>query len=231
MMLLLEVIFGSAERRHSTLSEYTARDPVSVMSTPPAASADASASSPPPPPPLEQSTQPFGIQWTPATSLEDGWRPSTLAEREATTALHSELRLKVWRRHKYYKRTMAHHLVEEVHKMFRKMFHDCLAAYEKSKEVDVRRFAQCLRSLEGHHRGEDEMYFPMWAREHPEIQPFFDHLSLDHRHLHPLERRVLDNKDGEALREFVSFLDDHLNREEMATVSMWLATGPTTEGW
>jgi hypothetical protein len=78
-------------------------------------------------------------------------------------------------------------------------------------------------NLEGHHTGEDKSWFPRIARRNPELKKAFDYLSKDHQHLHPLEVRVVQKKDEAALREFVSFLDDHLNREEMLIVPLALA--------
>jgi hypothetical protein len=87
----------------------------------------------------------------------------------------------------------------------------------------IETFERWLTNLEGHHTGEDKSWFPRIARRNPELKKAFDYLSKDHQHLHPLEVRVVQKKDEAALREFVSFLDDHLNREEMLIVPLALA--------
>ena len=164
---------------------------------------------------------PLGLQWN-AWPTADVWRATNRDERQAMLAVYQDAKAG-WRKHAAYRRTMAHHFVEEVHVMFRQGFLGVVRDYEATKRVDVGRFRQWLRNLEGHHRGEDEMFFPAMWQQTPEVRPYFTHLSLDHQHLHPLERKVLESGDAEALKEFVNFLEDHLNREEMVVVPLLLS--------
>jgi hypothetical protein len=156
-----------------------------------------------------------------AAAAAPAWHASTPAERAATTAEYARC-LAEWQAHKMWRRTMAHHLVAEVHEMFRRMFQQVEDAYKKDGAVDARRFAQCLRSLQGHHDGEDHQFFPMFVARNPALRAPLDYLSLDHQHLHPLERQALAG-DGAALVEFNAFLLDHLRREEMLLVPEMLS--------
>ena len=160
---------------------------------------------------------------TTAAAAAAKWHPATPAERAATEVQYAGC-VAAWGRDPQYRKGIAHHLVAEVHPMFRRAFAACVDGYRASGKVDVRRFQQCCRSLQGHHEGEDQIYFPRTARSRPDLAADLDYLSLDHQHLHPLERRAMAG-DGEALVEFVSFLDDHLNREEMIIVPILLTPG------
>ena len=149
------------------------------------------------------------------------WHVSTKAEREATEAEHAECAAQ-WRRHKKYPTSSARHFIQDVHGGFRRAFDGCVEQWRREKKVDRKRFEQICRALDGHHRNEDAAWFPRLAAERPELAAGLAYLSRDHKQLHPLERRAARG-DGEALVEFVAFLMDHLNREEMLIVPTMLS--------
>jgi hypothetical protein len=168
-------------------------------------------------------------QWRPVQAEEE-WAPSTREQRVSIAAQHKALLHGEWEQHPRWRRGVGRHLVEDVHSYFRSGFlelvRDCDRQREKGVEkvkVDVKGFSDVLRHLEHHHRAEDRMFFPQLQARDADLKPLFDYLSLDHRHLHPLEEKVLKHGDEDALREFVSFLMDHLNREEMIIVPLDLA--------
>eukprot|EP00759_Apiculatamorpha_spiralis_P052498 PhF_6_TR5740/c0_g1_i1/m.8463 len=151
---------------------------------------------------------------------------STAAEREATKLLYTEA-LASWRKHPKYRSTLAHHFVEEVHPMFRRPLQQLVEKMptgEGSGPMDVKGFQRVWNGLHHHHTAEDDMFFPRIKRGFPDSIPKFDFLEEDHKYLHPLVDRVINSKgeDKEAFVEFVSFLSDHLNREEMLIVPMML---------
>lgn len=111
---------------------------------------------------------------------------------------------------------MARHLVVDVHPMFRNSFQRVME-HSTPANVNVKLFKQSVQSLHYHHEGEDTHWFPNLIRKHPEIKDEVNILESDHQKLILLENRVIEN-DYESLCEFVSSLNDHLNREEMLTL-------------
>jgi hypothetical protein len=166
----------------------------------------------------------FSEKFNPITAMKPSeWKVSTKEERESMEAIYQE-ELAKWRQHPNWSSTLARHFVEDVHAgMFRRNFKAILAHYKQTGEVSVHSFQRVNRSLQGHHNGEDSIYFPAQMQMCPEMKSAFDYLSLDHQQLHPLEEKIIKNADGNALEEFVSFLCDHLNREEQLLVPYMLA--------
>ena len=149
---------------------------------------------------------------------------------------------------KYTGRSLARHLVEDVHEHFRKSFRQVLAMVDDrraegksvlvSAEI-VNALRWRLRGLLNHHNGEDQHFFPTIRQRFPEAVPEVDILERDHQRLHPLEDVVLGS-DGThpsdeirlaALYEFNAFLNDHLNREEMLVVPLMLANSNRGDWW
>lgn len=171
----------------------------------------------------------FNEKWNPLIEIsgaDNKWKPSTLSERKAVRLVYEE-ELAKWKKHPNYKSGGAHHLVEEVHAYFRESFQNLVRdqnKFSKKKEttVDVKTFKFFLDNLEGHHTGEDKSWFVTISKKHPELKVPLQYLSKDHKHLHPLEKKVLEEGDAAALEEFVDFLMDHLNREELTIVQTML---------
>eukprot|EP00755_Sulcionema_specki_P032297 Sspe_Gene.98448::Locus_71863_Transcript_1_1_Confidence_1.000_Length_607::g.98448::m.98448 len=116
---------------------------------------------------------------------------------------------------------MARHLVEDVHPMFRGGFERVRQMGAGDQTVAVEHFNRINRSLHGHHGSEDTLWFPLLRRRHPSYAEEVDILESDHQRLVDLESRILAG-DYQALSDFCSSLDDHLNREEMITVPFLL---------
>ncbi len=116
---------------------------------------------------------------------------------------------------------MAQHLVEDVHPMFR---HGFLAVLQKSRasgSVDVAGFNRINQSLHGHHKHEDQSWFPGFRRKRVDLKAYIDILESDHAELVRLERSV-QKGDLAALELFCANLFDHLNREEMMGVPSFM---------
>lgn len=147
---------------------------------------------------------------------------TTADERQMVQSVHGE-QVSSWRAHRRYSSTLTRHFLEDVHAYFRAAFQQVLSQAEKNnKTVNVPLFRRAVDNLTGHHRMEDMHVFPMFASHYPEMSSHFSFLEEDHTYLHPLEERVFKNGDFDALKEFVEFLIDHLNREEMVLVPMML---------
>ena len=180
-----------------------------------------------------------------------------MEERAATATLHAT-RMVEWRRDPRFGRTMARHLVDDVHSGFRTAIKRVVAGLPsppsaaassfavttqshraspstappsavvaagaaEASPTSVSQFQAYVRNLEHHHQAEDQLWFPNVSRETPELRPYVDYLSMDHQHWHPLEVRVVKHGDADAIREFESFLSDHLNREELLTVPLLMS--------
>eukprot|EP01034_Spumella_vulgaris_P027353 gene27354-34061_t len=126
------------------------------------------------------------------------------------------MRMRILSKKSGYRGGMAHHLVEEVHPMFRNGF-DRILKGSSEGDVKIEKFNQVNRGLHNHHGGEDEHWFPQLRRDFPKISPELDILENDHADLVKMEN---DIKRGNysVLVEFVAALNDHLNREEMLIV-------------
>ncbi len=135
--------------------------------------------------------------------------------REVTYHVH-ELKMRKYSNKPEWRRSMAHHLVEEVHPMFRNAFDKVLRGSSEGN-VKIAQFDQVNRGLHNHHGGEDDHWFPDLRRNYPQISAELDILEKDHADLVQMERAI---KAGSytALVEFVAALNDHLNREEMLIV-------------
>ncbi len=173
----------------------------------------------------------FSEKWNPLIEMaaDKKWKASTPEERKTVRKVYEEELVK-WKKHPNYKSGGAHHLVEEVHAYFRESFQNLVrdqkSNFGKNKHnatgVDVKTFKFFLDNLEGHHTGEDKSWFPSICKKHPELKTPLQYLSKDHKYLHPLEKKVLEEGDADALEEFVDFLMDHLVREEMTIVQTML---------
>ncbi|KAJ3274059.1 hypothetical protein HDV01_003552 [Terramyces sp. JEL0728] len=135
-----------------------------------------------------------------------------VVQRRGATAQVHEILLKDWKKDTRWF-GMGHHLVEEVHFMFRQMFTSLM----QSDKVNVPKFKECNRMLHHHHSLEDSFWFPNLRKLHPEYIAEIDILEKDHKELVSLEKKIV-NGDHEALLEFCNGLLDHLNREEMISV-------------
>lgn len=133
---------------------------------------------------------------------------------DLTAKVHSK-KLASWRTQRSFHETMAEHLVDDVHPMFRRGFARVIE--QSQSAVDVKEFQSMNSMLRQHHGIEDTYWFPSLKQRHPEIAPEVDILERDHHALISLEARIVRG-DREALLEFTSRLMDHLNREEMLTV-------------
>ncbi|KAI8612021.1 hypothetical protein BC830DRAFT_1138722 [Chytriomyces sp. MP71] len=131
-----------------------------------------------------------------------------------TAAIHAVLRAQ-WFLDPRFHTSIASHLVDEVHPLFRHAF-AALAPAEVAR-VDLRAFALANQSLHQHHGLEDRLWFPRLKKLHPEMRAEIEILEADHGALVALEARIRRG-DVKALREFVENLMDHLNREEMISV-------------
>jgi hypothetical protein len=143
-------------------------------------------------------------------------------QRRTLTAQVYALKVASWKQHPSFRRTMAHHLVVDVHPMFRDAFAEILQESEAAGEVDRVSFSQWNANLHGHHSIEDRSIFPRMRRQHPEMVGEMDILEEDHKSLRALEGRI-EAGELSALREFVAALGDHLNREEMICVQYLLS--------
>ncbi len=143
-------------------------------------------------------------------------------ERRETTQHVYDMRMRIFSKKPSFRSSMAHHLVEEVHPMFRNGFDRVLKGSSEGK-VKIAQFSEINRSLHHHHGAEDEQFFPQLRRQFPKIGPELDVLENDHANLVKLEG---DIKGGSytALVEFVAALNDHLNREEMLIVPCLLSS-------
>jgi hypothetical protein len=141
---------------------------------------------------------------------------ANISERREVTQHVYDMKMYNFRQKANYRHSMAHHLVEEVHPMFRNAFE---SVYKKSKEGDVKvsEFRQVNRGLHNHHGGEDQSWFPMLREQHPKIGAELDILESDHAALVAMENEV-NRGSYAALTEFIAALNDHLNREEMLLV-------------
>jgi hypothetical protein len=154
------------------------------------------------------------------------WRVSTPEERVKNAAARDAVR-EHWLLDPRYRGTLAFHFREEVHQHFRQRFGAIREAVVRAGKINkaVRAdFRETVHSLEGHHQGEDRIYFPRMMRKEPLLVGPMAWLAKDHKHLDPLEKKVLSEEEGdaaaaaEACVEFVDFLFDHLAREEMLVV-------------
>ena len=162
-----------------------------------------------------------------------------LEQRERDAARYNESRQEWERQWRLSGRSLARHLVEDVHDHHRRGFAQVIAMVEERKtrgeetvvSADVVRSLRWrVQGLQGHHSLEDASFFPLVKQRFPDRALEVDVLEGDHQRLHPLEDVVLDS-DGThpsdeirlaALQEFIAFLNDHLNREEMLTVPLML---------
>jgi len=137
--------------------------------------------------------------------------------REITKLVHAE-KLKVWKKDKRYKLTVARHLVEDVHgSMFRDGFEKILTKSLKQEKLQLMEFKRLNTILHRHHEHEDIGWFPALRQSHPEVVEEIDILEKDHKVLVTLEKKI-DKGEIDALTEFVNLLNDHLNREEMLSL-------------
>ena len=138
------------------------------------------------------------------------------AKRLCTAEVH-QLVSSQWRSDSRYRETMARHLVEDVHPMFRLGFESVLESSHAAGAVDVRAFSRINQTLHHHHSAEDSLWFPGFRGKHPELTPYIDILESEHAELVRLEARV-HKGEMEALEQFCAELFDHLNREEIISV-------------
>lgn len=144
------------------------------------------------------------------------WKIEDATSRRAVTQQVYELQKNTWKSLPNYNSTMARHLVQDVHPMFRKGF-DRVVQKSSEEKVDIQGFIRVNDSLHGHHGIEDSYWFPNLRRAHPEIIEELDILESEHKRLVQLEKDICAGQLA-ALQEFVGLLNDHLNREEMLTV-------------
>jgi len=177
-------------------------------------------------------------------SLESNTPPSSSHPMEsrsaAATVIAYEAARVEWRQHPAYRRTIAQHFVEDVHPMFREMFNSveqALSKREKKGETPLvdkqvqRMFHNAWSNLEHHHQAEDRLMFPRLREFAPTQLEAFDVLEDDHKRLYPLKDAVLSSLDNSmlsdedrrrSLSEFIALLMDHLNREELLVVPMFM---------
>lgn len=139
-----------------------------------------------------------------------------IKERREITKHVYDRKMRVITKKSGYCSSMAHHLVEEVHPMFRNAFDRVLMSSSEGN-VKVAKFNEVNRGLHNHHGSEDDHWFPQLKREFPKIGPELAVLENDHANLVKLEKDINDGS-YTALVEFVAALNDHLNREEMLIV-------------
>ncbi len=96
--------------------------------------------------------------------------------------------LREWKTKREFRSTMAHHLVVEVHPMFRNGFANCIA----EGGADLRMFRNVNRILHHHHGAEDELWFPKLRKNHPEVKSEIDILENDHKYFVSLEAKILE---------------------------------------
>lgn len=141
---------------------------------------------------------------------------TNISERRETTQQIYEYKMRLYRSKSAYRKSIAHHLVEEVHPMFRNAFDDVLRRSCEGK-VKVKEFVSVNNGLHHHHGLEDVSWFPSLRLQHPEIGTELDILESDHAALVAMETAIR-NGSYVALVEFVATLNDHLNREELLIV-------------
>ena len=165
--------------------------------------------------------------------------PETVAKRAATKIEYTAA-LARWRKHPRYNTTIARHFVEDVHMWFRTSFAQLASDIRSEVGDDLKSlkpawfektvltyFRRSLSNLEGHHNAEDQSIFPRVHRKYPETAEVCEELERDHQLLHPLEDIAFNPKydiemRANAVIEFSNFLDDHLRREEMMLVPLFL---------
>merc|ERR1711916_70935 len=134
--------------------------------------------------------------------------------RRVTREVHAS-KMAQWRQHDNWSFGMARHLVEDVHVAFR----DGFARVRDAK--DVKLFERWNSSLHHHHSLEDRSLFPARRKQHPELVPEVDILEKDHAQLVKIEKEV-GRGHAEQIETFVALLLDHLDREELITVPVFL---------
>ncbi len=164
--------------------------------------------------------------------------PSDVRSARSATSEKYAIALQEWKRSPSFN-GMSRHFVEDVHGTFRRNFSQVKKAASVARSAETvdaaksqhifHKFSGFVAQLEHHHRLEDEYFFPTMRKQSPEKAADFDVLERDHAQLHPLEELVADTKAlltdrlG-AVVDFVEFLEDHLNREEMLVVPLMLAS-------
>lgn len=141
--------------------------------------------------------------------------PDLSERRQVTLEVYNE-RMKKFRKSPRYRSTMAQHLVDEVHPVFRRGFTKVLAA-SKDDKVNIDQFNHLNNNLHHHHELEDQMWFPQLRRQYREIRSGLDVLEADHVELVRMESEIRSGSHS-ALVEFVAALNDHLNREELLII-------------
>eukprot|EP00600_Ochromonadales_sp_CCMP1393_P004972 CAMPEP_0174972376 /NCGR_PEP_ID=MMETSP0004_2-20121128/10591_1 /TAXON_ID=420556 /ORGANISM="Ochromonas sp., Strain CCMP1393" /LENGTH=125 /DNA_ID=CAMNT_0016222585 /DNA_START=414 /DNA_END=789 /DNA_ORIENTATION=- len=116
---------------------------------------------------------------------------------------------------------MAHHLVEDIHNIWFRIPFGRILQLSSLESVKVKDFEEINSNLHGHHRLEDRYMFPSMREQHPELVEEINILERDHEALVALEGKVYAG-DYEAMAEYVSALNDHLNREEIIAVPLIL---------
>ncbi len=146
-----------------------------------------------------------------------------ITERREITQKVYDIKMRLYSNKAGYRHSMAHHLVEEVHPMFRNAFDKVLRS-SKEGDVKISQFEKVNRGLHNHHEGEDAHWFPQLKRENPKIGSELAILEQDHANLVAMENEI---KRGSytALVEFIAALNDHLIREEMLIVPILLSDG------
>ena len=143
-------------------------------------------------------------------------------DRRHVTSLVHEHKLVQWEKDPSFFTSEANHLVRDIHGMFRRVFRSVAVECDTCPadgEKWIQSFQTYNEMLHHHHSIEDKWWFPRLCAAHPSIKHHLAVLELDHKDLVALERRILA-ADKLALREFVGFLEDHLNREEILTVPL-----------
>lgn len=117
---------------------------------------------------------------------------------------------------------MAHHLVADVHPMFRTAFALVLSNSTRANKVDIKGFTCANSSLRSHHSIEDTMWFPRIREEHTgDVAAQVRLLEQDHAELVTIEERVMQGS-MEAILEFVNRLEELLDLEELLLVPLLL---------
>ena len=138
--------------------------------------------------------------------------------REVTRNIH-RLKMNVWRKHKKFNNSLAGFLVDGIHQPFRKDFHDVIKR-SPAPTINVGLFTHVNSSLHHHHYFESSSIFPDLRRSDKRVAKELDILERDYAGLVALERKVVTGDDRSALLEFIAFLDDHLNRNEMLIIPL-----------
>jgi iron-sulfur cluster repair protein YtfE (RIC family) len=138
-----------------------------------------------------------------------------------------------------YSTGLAKHFVEHVHGHFRSHFRNLTALCDPQRgTITAESFQRTIlppllrvaAELHQHHRLEDSVFFPQLKSANPGLVSQFCELEKDHDMLHALEEVAVSTASPledriAAVVELGSFLENHLQREEMIVVPLLIQEG------